>query len=559
MSTTLEELIVKVGADVGDAESKLGGLSKFADSTLGKITLGSAAAGGALEAFARSQADSNVATRQLAQTLGVSEDAMRDYATETANAGFPLAEVLDLMETGRQRGLSSADALKEYATFWDMVGDASGESATQLGQAGVALAAVGIEAGDEGEALGALGFIHQNTTNSIADFLGFVQKTGPELRTMGADVNDAAAVLGILERDFGMTGRTARSEFNAAVTEADGDMGKLLETLGITPERFAAANAEVEASGGVIEQHSAIVDQSITPLQKLQNEAQEMAYQYGGLADVAGMLAVPLMALGPALGAAKWVAETAKMVAYKTASLATQAATKVWAGVQWLLNTALLASPITWIVLAIIALVAIIVLIATKTTWFQDIWRVTWDWIKKAAAAVGSWFVDTLWGKWIKGAWNSIVDAGQSALDWFKKLPGLIGDAFKGLVNIITWPWRTAFNFISDAWNNTIGKLSWSVPSWVPFIGGNTISAPRLPTLSAFHTGGIVPGSGDVPILAKGGEGVFTREQMAALGGTGAGQLVLRGDGTRAMALMIELFRAALRTDPAFRAEVSAA
>jgi len=33
-----------------------------------------------------------------------------------------------------------------------------------------------------------------------------------------------------------------------------------------------------------------------------------------------------------------------------------------------------------------------------------------------------------------------------------------------------------------------------------------------------FHEGGIVPGGGDVPIMAKGGEGVFTKGQMAAMG-----------------------------------------
>jgi hypothetical protein len=53
----------------------------------------------------------------------------------------------------------------------------------------------------------------------------------------------------------------------------------------------------------------------------------------------------------------------------------------------------------------------------------------------------------------------------------------------------------------------------------VPGVGGNSISAPKLPK---FHTGGVVPGAlgREVPILARAGEGVFTREQMAAIGDT---------------------------------------
>jgi hypothetical protein len=55
----------------------------------------------------------------------------------------------------------------------------------------------------------------------------------------------------------------------------------------------------------------------------------------------------------------------------------------------------------------------------------------------------------------------------------FQAIPGiLINEAFGGIFSIMTWPFRTAFNFIADAWNNTIGRLSWSVPGWVPGIGG---------------------------------------------------------------------------------------
>jgi len=34
-----------------------------------------------------------------------------------------------------------------------------------------------------------------------------------------------------------------------------------------------------------------------------------------------------------------------------------------------------------------------------------------------------------------------------------------------------------------------------------------------------YHTGGVIPGAGEQPIMAMGGEGVFTRDQMAAIGG----------------------------------------
>lgn len=176
----------------------------------------------------------------------------------------------------------------------------------------------------------------------------------------------------------------------------------------------------------------------------------------------------------------------------KIATLAKAGADKVAAAAQWLMNIAQLASPTTWIIIAIVALIAIIVLIATKTKWFSTAWTAAWGWIKKAAS--NTW-------------------------DFLKKIPGWIGSAFRTVANVLTAPFRYAFNAIARLWNNTIGQLSWSVPSWVPFIGGNTISVPRLPT---FHAGGIVPGpiGTAVPIMAQAGERV-TGVASANRGGAG--------------------------------------
>ena len=46
----------------------------------------------------------------------------------------------------------------------------------------------------------------------------------------------------------------------------------------------------------------------------------------------------------------------------------------------------------------------------------------------------------------------------------------------------------------------------------------------KAPYVGSMHTGGIVPGRGDVPMILEGGEGVFTPEQMAVLGASMAGR-----------------------------------
>jgi hypothetical protein len=189
---------------------------------------------------------------------------------------------------------------------------------------------------------------------------------------------------------------------------------------------------------------------------------------------------------------------------------------------QWAWNAAQLASPTTWIIAAIAALVAIIIVIATKTDWFQRAWRNSWKWIKGAAA-------DT---------W-----------DFLKKIPGWIGSAFAKVAEFITRPYRAAFNAIARMWNRTVGSLSWTVPGWVPGIGGNTISVPNIPT---FHQGGKVPGppgSEQLAVLQAG-------EEVTSRAGTigGGRELVVRGDGSQLADAIIEIIRMAMLTrggDPA--------
>jgi hypothetical protein len=219
-----------------------------------------------------------------------------------------------------------------------------------------------------------------------------------------------------------------------------------------------------------------------------------------GIGDLASGFANLLVPMAKTI--ATTVASTAATVAHGVASVAVSAATKVWAGVQWLLNAAMSANPIGIIILAIIALIAIIVLIATKTTWFQSIWHAVWDFLK----AVGHWFAHDF-VDFFKSGWNWISGLFTKAISFVSAVIARMKSDFSKVFGFITAPFKAAFNFVADAWNNTIGRLTWTVPSWVPFIGGHSFSAPRLPH---FHTGGIVPGGlgSETMAVLKAGERV---------------------------------------------------
>jgi hypothetical protein len=249
-------------------------------------------------------------------------------------------------------------------------------------------------------------------------------------------------------------------------------------------------------------------------------------------AKVVGGLAVGFATLQGISDVTRLAMESQKvaLIATKVATLAGAAANGIATGAQWALNIAMSANPIGLIIIGVMLLIGVIVLIATKTTWFQTAWRVAWDGIKAAAGAVASFFIDTVWHGGIEKAFNWVGTGVGKVKDMFSGIPGHLKTAFMGLMDIITWPFRTAFNLVSDVWNNTIGKLSWTVPSWVPGIGGNTIGAPKLPH---FHAGGMVggPEGSEVLSVLRAGERVQTREMQAAeSGGTVTYNITVQGN-----------------------------
>ncbi len=172
-------------------------------------------------------------------------------------------------------------------------------------------------------------------------------------------------------------------------------------------------------------------------------------------------------------------------------------AMKVWTAVQTVLNLALWTSPITWIVLGILLLIGVIVLIATKTTWFQTAWNTAWGAIKSAAAAVWNW-IKANWPLllaiitgpiglavlFVVRNWDKIKAGATSAKDWvvgkFTALAQFvfgmgarIGRAARGMFDGVKAAFRNAINWIIAKWNN----LSFS-------IGGGSFMGMSVPSAS---------------------------------------------------------------------------
>jgi hypothetical protein len=141
--------------------------------------------------------------------------------------------------------------------------------------------------------------------------------------------------------------------------------------------------------------------------------------------------------------------------------------TSVWTAAQWLLNIALSANPIGLVIIGIAALIAIIVLIATKTTWFQTIWKVVWTFVKQIAGEVADWFTGKILPSLresynqIVGAINFFKNAWNTSWGFVKDVTRTVVDAVSGFFsNLRTWvtvtlpgAFRTGVDAVTSAWN----------------------------------------------------------------------------------------------------------
>lgn len=306
-------------------------------------------------------------------------------------------------------------------------------------------------------------------------------------------------------------------------------------------QAVASAAAQVAASwrvvaGWVAMSGAAVTESAKTVAAWVAARARVFAGWAAGAARAVG--AFVMVAASAVVQAAKTAAAWVASVARTTAALAAQAAafvvqrtvmiagavaTGVATAAQWALNSAFLASPITWIVAGIVGLIAVIVLIATKTEWFQTAWDAvwgavkavfesTWNAIKAAFEAVWN-FIKSNWANilavltgpigiatkmivdnWdaIKNAfgvaWNFIKDTAQAVWDWLVDTWSSFMDFFMGIVSRIGEIASTMWEPISTAAETVWG---WVTRTWDSMVGFVTELPGRIKSAASGMWDGI--------------------------------------------------------------------
>ena len=146
-------------------------------------------------------------------------------------------------------------------------------------------------------------------------------------------------------------------------------------------------------------------------------------------------------------------------------------------GVILLVNAAMLASPITWIVVGIMALVAAFVVLWNECEGFRNFWINLWKtvstWVEKTVNDIVNWF---------KQAWSDIKNAFNTAISWIREkiiqpianfYNKWIRPVIEKIIEIITKCVEIIINLYVGLYNLLVDKIIKPIAEWVSKTVGN--------------------------------------------------------------------------------------
>lgn len=205
--------------------------------------------------------------------------------------------------------------------------------------------------------------------------------------------------------------------------------------------------------------------------------------------------------------AAQWVVNTAMKVADTAATIASTAATTAATAATWLFNAALavLTSPITLVIAAIAALIAIVILLIKNWDKIKETAQKCWEGIKKTFSNIGSWFSEKF-----QQAYNAITKV-------FSKIGSFFSNIWNGIKNTFTKLGTSIGNAISNAVksgiNGVISLIERTINRAISLINGGISLINLIPGVNVGKIGSL-----SLPRLAEGGYVKANTPQLAMIG-----------------------------------------
>jgi hypothetical protein len=195
------------------------------------------------------------------------------------------------------------------------------------------------------------------------------------------------------------------------------------------------------------------------------------------------------------------------------------------------LNTALTTSfSALWVATGAVIILGIVAALIALQAKF-DIFGKTIDFLKAAFR---------VWWEYVKIVFDNIKSIAGTAFGFIGNVVSVWYTGVRKYIDAIYGAFKTVFNAVASVWNNTIGKLSFKVPGWVPGIGGKGFDVPDIPMLAE---GGIVTGPTLAMIGERGPEAVIPLDRGGMMGGNTINITVTSADPNAVVAALQQYVR----------------
>lgn len=414
--------------------------------------------------------------------MGLSGDTLDKVATQYLNAGRILGEDVDVTKTSA--------AFNAFKIEGDGV-SAAMDHLFQVSQAtGVGMNELASSVAAQAPALQTLGFSYEEAVAMVGSFdkaglnssaimasmskgMVTLAKDGEEPQAAFKRVvseiegftkaGDKAAALELAAKVFGTKGA---AQFVGALESGALNMDDLGRAAGQTSDTINGVAGETD---DFAEKWQLVKNNALLALEPLGSTV------FDSLGSALEKVLPHIESFGVWLGENQWVISAfAGLIGVTLVGAFASWTASIWAN-----TIALLANPVTWIVLGITALIAAIVLLwqnwDSVTAWISDVWGSFMDWITSGLDSFSTWWSDT-WSKvssWFSDKWNSIKSAGETAWqavsDFFKSVGQGIADWFMNwtLPGLLLKHWDSIKAAAESAWNKILdffrgipGKIS---------------------------------------------------------------------------------------------------
>lgn len=383
-------------------------------------------------------------------------DTLNEYGTQFRKMGIDGKTATGLIQQGLQAGARDgdlvADSIKEFS-----IRAIDGSDATQT-----AFSAIGLNAQEMEKKIARGGPTAQKALGQTLDALRGIKDPADRARQatalFGTQAEDMGKALFALHPETAAKGlgkvagatEKANKQLNATPSAQLASFGRKLQQglINVITKYLLPA---VEDLMPLLTNLGGAFDAVLTAITPTVNFLKQNKAIVVGL----GIAFAGLTLLVQAHTLAMWLS-TNSIKAWVLQTRIVQAVTKAWTAVQWLLNVALNANPISLVVIAVGLLIAAVVIIIKKFHLWDDIIRIlgqTWNWLQ--GIVTGAWAAVT----------KAVIRGISAVVGLVKAAPGKIMAGLRGLGGLLAGLFKTVWTQAGNAVERGVGTV-------VSFIAG---------------------------------------------------------------------------------------